>query len=156
MKKKINYILLLLFLFLLLICCYLGFIQIFIKPLYNLQELQTKEWITDLTYNIILGINDKSRYKLIKRKCDFISYWYCYWHFHTKKYTVWIFLHLQNKFSNICKLHIYLYNFENNTILNESMNVNFNDIKTEKINNKIIITCKNNYKQEISYLKVHQ
>ena len=150
-KPRIKNINLLLFFLILIIVLYAIFYSIFILPLSKLHKLQTKQWITDLTNNIVLGVNDHSRYKAINRKCDFISFWYCYWFFHTKKYTAWILFNLQNKFSDNITLSVYLFDFSSNRKIEESITLNFKNVITEKINNILIIRCGEHYRQEIDF-----
>jgi uncharacterized protein YeeX (DUF496 family) len=130
---------------------YAIFYCIFILPQFKLHTLQTKQWITELTENIILGVNDHSRFEAIQRKCDFISFWYTYWFFHTKKYTVWILFNLQNKFSDVITLSVYLFDFSTKQKIEESMILNFKHVITEKKNNLLIIRCGQYYKQDIDF-----
>ena len=147
-KNTANYVFLF---FLIFTVLYLIVYYIFITPLFKVHELQTKQWISDLTDNIVLGVNDKSHFEKINRKCDFISFWYCYWFFQTKQYNAWILFNLKNKFSDEITLNVYLFDFYNNKKTLETVPLKFGNVKTSKINNVLVITCGNNYKQEIDF-----
>jgi len=147
-KNIANYVFLF---FLFFTVVYLILYYIFITPLFKIHELQTKQWISDLTDNIILSVNDKSRFDKINRKCDFISFWYCYWFFQTKQYNAWILFNLKNKFSDEIALNVYLFDFYNNRKTLETVPLKFSNVKTSKINDVLHITCGNNYKQEIDF-----
>jgi hypothetical protein len=136
----------------LIILLYAIFYSIFILPQFKIHELQTKEWITELTENIVLGVNDHSKLKAINRECDFISFWYCYWFFSTKKYTAWILFNLQNKFSDVIMLNVYLFDFSTKQKTVESIPLNFKNLITEQKNNKLIIRCGEHYHQEIDFI----
>jgi len=152
MKIKTIYIKRLIFhLLILFIIIYAIIYYLFILPQFKLYKLQSKPWITDLTENIVLGVNDHSKFKEINRSCDFISFWYCYWFFHTKKYTAWILFNLQNKFSDVIMLNVYLFDFSINRKIEESIPLHFKNVKTEKINNILIIRCGDHYRQEIDF-----
>ena len=141
-----------LFLFLLF---YVVIYYVFFKPLFKTHELQTKEWISELTDNIVLGVNDRSKFEKINRKCDFISFWYCYWFFQTNKYTGWILFNMKNKFSDEISLCVYLYDFVNNKKTTEVVPLKFSNVKTSKNNNTLIINCGNDYKHEMNFLNNH-
>jgi len=134
-----------------LIIVYVIIYWLLLMPLFTLYEYQTKEWITNLTDNIILGVNDYSKFKNIERTCNFISFWYCYWFFQTKRYTVWILFNLQNKFSDTCMLNVYLHDFYKNTTIVDKTPLKFSNVKTSKINDILLIKCGNAYRQEIDF-----
>lgn len=141
------------YIFLVFIVIYAIAYYIIITPMFKAHELQTKEWISELTDNIVLGVNDRTRFSQINRKCDFISFWYCYWFFQTKKYTAWILFNLKNKFDDEIALNVYLYDFYSNTKTLETVSLKFSDVKTSKVGNTLIIKCGNNYKQEMDFVK---
>ena len=141
------------YLFLVFIVIYAIAYYIIITQLFKAHELQTKEWISELTDNIVLGVNDKTRFTQINRKCDFISFWYCYWFFQTKKYTAWILFNLKNKFDDEIALNVYLYDFDSNKKTVETIPLKFSDVKTSKVGNTLLIQCGNSYKQEINFVK---
>jgi hypothetical protein len=115
--------------------------------------LQTKQWIINLTDNLILGVNDKSYfYKVQQTKIDNMSFYYNYFFFHTKKYTVYILFNLNSKFSNSITLNVYLYNFENKTTELSQVILDFNDMQTSKRDDTLIITLGNNYIQTINMI----
>jgi hypothetical protein len=150
-KNKIYWIFLLFIL--LLIILYLAIYYIYIYKLTRLHTLQNKQWITDLTNNLLLGVKDKSYlYKVQNTKIDNISFYYNYFFFHTKKYTLYIVFNLNNKFSNDFTLNVYYYNFENSKTELSQIILNFNDLKTYKDGNTLIITCGNSYTQKINML----
>jgi hypothetical protein len=138
-------------LFVLFILLYIIIYWFFILPIFTIHELQTKSWITELTEDIVLGVNDRSRFQKINRRCDNLSFWYCYWYFHTKRYTGWILFNLQNKFSDTIMLNVYIYDFNSKKTTLEQVPLKFSTLKTEKIDNKLIISCKKNYIQEIDF-----
>ena len=155
MKKKLNknsnIKRLIFFYAILIIILYAIFYSIFILPQFKLYKLQTKKWITDLTENIVLGVNDHSRYKLIKRDCEFISFWYCYWFFSTKKYVAWILFNMQNKFSDVIMLNVYLFDFTTKSKTLDQIPLSFKDVITEKVNNILVIRCGTQFRQEIDF-----
>jgi len=140
-----------LYLIILFIIIYLILYCIFIRPQYKIHELQSKEWITDLTNNMLLGVNDNKIFNKINRKCDFISFWYCYWFFQTKNYTAWILFNLKNKFSDELLLSAYIYDFNTDTKIVDKISLKFSNLKITKENDILFINCGNNYKQEIDF-----
>jgi len=121
-----------------------------VYPLHNLSKYQSKEWIKKLTENLILGINDSAKlYKVRQYEKNIISFWYCFWHFHTEQYTIWSLNHLHNKFSNKAVIRIYYYDFSNKIHKQSFLEIDFTEIKTFMDQEKIIIRYKNNYIQEI-------
>lgn len=125
---------------------------LFFRPVFKLQEYQNKKWITDLTHKIMLGVNDKSKFADIGRVCNFISFWYCYWFFHTEKYTIWILFNLQNKFSGTIVLNFYVYDFSNDALIKDQVVLDFNNLKTrEKSDGIIVIELDDAYYQEIDF-----
>jgi len=117
----------------------------------RLHTLQTKQWITNLTDNLILGVKDREYlYKVQQNKIDNISFYYNYFFFHTKKYTIYAILNLNNKFSNNITLSVYLYNFENNNNDLSQIILNFNDLKTTKEGDTLIIRLGDYYIQKIN------
>ena len=132
------------------ICAYL----IFIKPIYRLHEIQTKKWMHDLTKIMVCGLNDKSLYNDIRVDGNNVSFWYCYWFFHTKKYTIWVLFNLNNKNSNDATINVYSYNHDTRRITNEKMIINFENIQTRKTGDEdgeIIIEYNDNYVQHINF-----
>jgi len=103
------------------ICIYL----IFIRPIYRLHKLQTKEWIHELTNILICGVNDKKLYDDIRVDGRNITYWYCYWFFNTKQYTIWVLFNLHNKNSNAATINVYSYNNDTHRVTKDNMTVNF-------------------------------
>lgn len=150
-NKKLNIKRLIIFCIILIIILYTIFYRIFILPQFKLYKLQSKQWITDLTENIVLGVNDHSKYKLIKRDCDFISFWYCYWFFNTKRYSAWILFNLKNKFSDVIMLNVYVFDFMTKTKSLEQIPLSFKELITEKVNNVLVIRCGTQYRQEIDF-----
>jgi hypothetical protein len=121
-----------------------------VYPLHNLSPYQNKDWIKELTENLVLGKNDPSRlHKVRQYEKNIISFWYGYWFFHTKQYTVWGVMHLKNKFSKQGSVKIYYYDFSNKTHRYSTLDIDFSKIETFKKDGKIIIQYKNNYLQEI-------
>jgi len=119
-------------------------------PMHDLSKYQNKKWIKELTENLILGINDpKKLYKIRQYKENILSFWYSYWFFHTKQYTIWGAIHLKNKFSKKGNLRLYYYDFLKNEIKNSALEIDFSEIQTYLNNNKITIKCNENYIQEI-------
>ena len=133
-----------------LILLYAIFYWTFFTPIFVLHEYQNKQWITDLTKNIILGVKNPSKFVNIQRVFHFLSFWYCYLHFHTEKYTIWVLFNLQNKFTNSIILNFYLYDFTHDAIIKEQVELNFNDLIThETESGTLIIQLGDSYFQEI-------
>jgi len=127
---------------------------LFIRPLFYSQEYQTKEWITDLTRHILLGVNDPSQFEKINRVYRFLSFWYCYSFMHTQKYTVWVLFNLQNKFTNIIMLNVYAYDIMDNIVIKEQVPLNMHDLKIVETNaNVFMIQLGNEYRQVIDFTK---
>ena len=121
-----------------------------VYPLHNLTPYQNKEWIKTLTENLFLGINDPAKlYKIKQYEKNIISFWYCFWHFHTEQYMIWNLTHLHNKFSNKGVIRTYYYDFTNKIHNQSFFDIDFTEIKTFIKDEKIIIQYKNNYIQEI-------
>lgn len=131
------------------ICVYL----LFVKPIYKLHELQTKEWISNLTEIMIKGVNNKKLFNEINVNGDNISFWYCYWFFETKKYTIWVLFNLTNKNSSDTNINMYSYNHTTGNVISEKITVNFDDIKTYNLKDDLIIDCDGKYKQYINFKK---
>lgn len=120
---------------------------------YKLHESQNKNWMSDLTDIIILGINNRELYSKINRDGKNISFWYVYWFFHTKTETIWILANMRNKFSSSIQLNMYRYNIEKNNIISESINFDMNDINIVKKENNLILNFKNMYEQKINLIE---
>jgi len=148
-KLWISYIVQCMFIIILL---YVIFYWFFIRPNFFLHEYQDKQWITDLTKNIVLGVKDPSKFANIQREYYFLSFWYTYMHFHTEKYTIWVLFNLQNKFSNIIVLNVYLYDFQNDAIIKDQIELNFNNLQTfETEMGSLVIQLGDSYYQEIDF-----
>lgn len=151
-KKNIKYWIFSLII-LLIIILYLVIYFMYIFTISRLHTLQNKQWITNLTDNLILGIKDKSYlYKVQETKIDNISFYYNYLFFHTKKYTIYILFNLNNKFSNNITLNVYYYDFDNKKTELSQIVLDLNNLKTDKKDNTLIITCGNSYIQKINMI----
>lgn len=139
-----------LLLFLILIIIYFAVYILWVFPLHDLSKYQNKLWIKNLTTDLVLGINDPQRlYKIRQYEKNILTYWYCYWFFNTKQYTIWGVMHLKNKFSTKGNLRIYYYDFLKNESNKTVLEIDFTQIKTFLHNNKINIRHETNYIQEI-------
>jgi hypothetical protein len=149
-KQTKNY---LFFLFLFLFIFYVSIYFIYIYSLSRLHHLQTKPWITELTDNLILGIKDQTYlYKVQQSNIKNISFYYNYFFFHTKKYSIFVLFNLNNKYSDSITLNVYLYNFEKNTSELSQSVLDFNDLKTSKEGDILFITLGNSYSQKINMI----
>ena len=130
------------------ICIYL----IFIRPIYKLHELQTKEWMYDLTKIMICGLNNRDLYNDLRVDGRNISFWYCYWFVHTKKYTIWVLFNLNNKNSKDAVINVYSVNHNTRRVTNDNLVVNFDNIRTRNTDNdEIIIEFGNKFVQTIDF-----
>jgi hypothetical protein len=113
--------------------------------------LQTKEWATTLITNTVLGVKDSSYlYKIQKSKIDNLSFYYNYFFFQTRKYTIFILINLNNQYSQNIPLNVYLYNFETKTSeLNETI-LDFDKLQTSKQGDTLHITCGDSYIQKLN------
>jgi hypothetical protein len=147
-SKKINKYLLSL---LIVILLYLVIYFVYLYPLSRLHMLQTKEWTNTIFENTILGVKDKSfLYKIQKSKIDNISFYYNYFFFHTRKYTIFVLFNLNNQYSKNIPLNVYLYNFETKTTdLNQTI-LNFDDLQTSKQGDVLYTTCGDSYIQKLN------
>jgi len=148
MKSKQNqFVLPIVFIILL----YLVIYVVYIYPLSKLQQLQTKEWATTIIKNTVLGVKDKSYlHKIQNTKIDNISFYYNYFFFHTKKYTIVVLFNLHNQYSNNITLNAYLYNFETKTTeLNKTI-LDFDDLHTSEDGDTLHITCGDSYIQKLN------
>jgi hypothetical protein len=102
---------------------------------------------------MIKGVNNKKLFNEINVNGDNISFWYCFWFFQTKKYTIWVIFNLINKNSSDTNINMYSYNHTTGNIINEKITVNFDDIKTYKLKDDLIIDCDGKYKQYINFKK---
>jgi len=151
-KTNIGYFILCFLIFIIII--YLTIYFLYIHPLSKLHNIQTKEWIVDFTNKIVLGIkNHDYLYKIQNTKINNVSFYYNYFFFHTKKYTLFTLFNIKNKFSNEITLNVYLYDFENKTTDLNQLTLNLNELKTSKINNNLIITCGDAYIQKINMIE---
>lgn len=123
--------------------------KLWVYPLRNLHILQTKEWITDLTKTLVLGAKDPSKLASLGYSKNDISFWYCYWYLHTKRYTIWVLFQRQNKFNDRINTSIYLYDFETGNTLESIIPVRFKDLETFEENGVLRIRCKDVYEQHI-------
>lgn len=153
MKKKIvNNNIIFVYTFILLVILFCITYYYFIYPLNNLVNYQSKEWIEDLTNSLILGGTDNNQLKqLTKYEINEISFLYYFFLFNTTKYTIWIIFNLYNKFSKKGNLVCYYYNFETNKYNKSILPVDFNNLKTTKVNRKLFIEYLSNYSQEIDF-----
>lgn len=130
------------------ICIYL----IFVRPIYSLHNIQTKEWMHELTTIMICGLNYRKLYDTVRVDGRNISFWYCYWAFDTKKYTIWVLFNLHNKNSNDATINVYSYNNDTHSVTNNKMKVNFENITTRKTDDDtIIIQYNKNYTQYVNF-----
>ena len=135
----------------LIIVLYVGVYFGYIYPISRLHQLQTKEWATTLIENTILGVKDHSYlHKIHQSKIDDISFYYNYFFFHTRKYTIYVVFNLNNKYSTKMPLNVYLYNFETNTTDLHQTILNFDDLKTSKHGDTLHITCGDSYVQHLN------
>ena len=153
MKSKKNIITLAIFIIVLSILFFSIYWFIIHCSLYKIHKGQSKEWMSDLTDVMILGLNNRDLYSKIYRDGKNISFWYVYWFFNTKKETIWILSNLRNKFSSIITFNIYVYNYETNKITSDHIDINFEDIQTYKENNTLILKLKNIYIQTINLIE---
>lgn len=137
--------------FLIFIILYLIIYYLYIYPLSRLQEFQTKEWAATIIKNTVLGVKDRSYlHKIQNTKIDNISFYYNYFFFHTKKYTIFVVFNLHNQYSNNITLNVYLYNFEtNSTDVNQTI-LDFNDLQTYERGDTLHITCGDSYIQKLN------
>jgi len=125
----------------------------YIYPVSRLQDLQTKEWIVNLTDNFMLGVKDERYlYKVRQTKIDGVSFYYNYFFFHTDKYTIYTLFNLNNKFSNNITLNVYLYNFESRHAEMSQIVLDFNDLKARKENDTLIVQLGDAYIQKINMI----
>jgi hypothetical protein len=130
------------------ICIYL----IFIRPIYKLHELQTKEWMYDLTKIMICGLNNRDLYNDIRVDGRNISFWYAYWFVNTKKYTIFVLFHLNNKNSKDALINVYSVNHNTRRVTNDKLVVTFDNIRTRNTDNdEIIIEVDNKFVQTIDF-----
>jgi hypothetical protein len=120
---------------------------------YKIHEGQNIKWMSDLTDVMILGLNDRKLYSKIDRDGKNITFWYVYWFFNTKHETIWILIHLRNKFSSSVAFNIYNYNHETKQTTNEIIDINMEYIQTIKENNTLIIKIKDIYIQTINLIE---
>jgi hypothetical protein len=147
-KRLANNILVLLLIF---IVIYFVIYYFYVYPISRLHTLQTKEWISDFTDKIILGAKDRSfLYKISSSPIDNISFYYNYFFFHTKKYTIYVLENLNNKYSNKITLNVYLHNFETGKNELSQVILNMDDMKTSKQGDTLMITCSKSYIQKIN------
>ena len=128
------------------------YVNICQRLLYKVDTLQTKKWMSDLTDNMILGINNRKLYSNINRDGKIISCWYLFWIFNTKNETIMVAIVLKNKFSKEVIFIVSSYNHETNKFLNDSSYSNFDNIQTSKKGNTITINLNNIYIQETNIL----
>jgi len=132
---------------------YLVIYFMYINTLSRLHTVQTKKWIIEMTDNIILGVKNRSNlYKVQQTKIYNISFYYNYFFFHTKKYTLYTLFNLNNKLSNSVVLNVYLYNFEKNATEQSQITLNFDEMKTTKEGNDLIIQLGKSYMQRINMI----
>ena len=152
MKKKVNNLFILKIIFMFVILYYIITYYYYLYPLYNLEDYQSKEWIEELTNSLILGATDNNQLKnLTKYEINDISFLYYFFLFNTKKYTIWIIFNLNNKFSSKGNLVFYYYNFEKKTHHKNILPVDFNNLKTTKVNRTLLIQYLSNYSQMIDF-----
>lgn len=151
-KFKHNLTALLFSLFLLVLTVYLIIYFYYVYPLYNLSTIQTKDEIYQITVDLVLGSTDPSRLKKITNyDKNYISFFYTYFIFNSKKYTIWCTSHKNNKFSNGGSIVLYYCNHETGNTEDDKLYINFDDIVTYEKNRIIYIHYLDNYKQEIDF-----
>lgn len=121
--------------------------------LYKAHKGQDTKWMSDLTDNIILGVNNRELYKNINRDGTDITFWYNYWGINTTTETIFILAHLKNKFSSVFTFNIYAYNHETDINTKESIDIDFKDIQTSKDKDTITIRLKDLYIQTFNLLE---
>lgn len=146
-KQIINSIILII---IIIIILYFVVYIIWVYPMNNLSKYQDKPWIKKIREDLILGIKDPKRlYNIRKYEKNILTFWYCYWFFHTKRYTIWAMYHLKNKFSTKGVIRLYYYDFLTKENKMTILDIDFTEIKTFSKGDKIIIMHNDNYKQEI-------
>jgi len=132
------------------IICYLVIYYLVVYPMHDLSKYQDKAWIKKITEDLIVGISDPERLKKVRNyEKNILSFWYSYWYFHTKQYTIWAAIHIRNKFSNKATIRIYYYDFLNKEHKNSNIDIDFREVKTFILDDKIIIQHPH-YLQEIN------
>ena len=119
---------------------------------YSAHDSQTKEWMSDVTDVIILGLKDRTLYSKLNRDGENISFWYVYWFIHTDKETTWVLANLRNKFSPEILFNIYNYNIETKHIAHEGVTISFKDIQVSKKDNTLNLKLKDIYEQTINLI----
>ena len=99
----------------------------------------------------MLGINNRQLYNTINRDGTNISFWYCYWFFETPNESIWVLFNLQNKFTDILVLNVYIYDHKLQNLKKQSINLKFSEIVTKKQNDKLYIISGERYFQEIDF-----
>jgi hypothetical protein len=88
------------------------------------------------TENMLLGAKTPEYLHRVispqKYPIESLSFWYCYWYFHTDRYTVFIMFHLKNKFSDRMMLNVYLYDFVNKTTQKSQIPLKFKEMAITK------------------------
>jgi hypothetical protein len=144
---------LILFITLLIIIIVITYFYLLNLLCYKLHEVQTTQWISDLTDVMILGLNNRQLYSKINRDATNISFWYVYWFFKTNNETIWILANMRNKFSSLIQFNIYKYNTETNQLLTEIVKIDMNDIVVMKNNNTLTLKLKDIYEQNINFIE---
>lgn len=136
-----------------LVVIYATIYYIWISPLMRIHNLQTHKWMRDLTTTLILGAKDKQRLNQIRPdSTNQISYWYVYWFVHTKQYTGWCLMNIQNKFSDSMIVTAFMYDFQNNKNQVVQRKIKFSELKTYQIDdNRLVIEGGQLYRQVIDF-----
>jgi hypothetical protein len=141
-------------LFVLIIIIYLMLYIIFIYPLYNLSIIHSKDEIVKLTQQLFLGVNDSKHFKDVRNyEINDITFYYLYYFFQSKTYTIWCLFNRHNKFSKNGTLLLYYYNHHTKHTELDTLHIDLKHYKTYTENGILHIQYLNNYKQEIDFTK---
>jgi hypothetical protein len=133
---------------------YIAIYYAYLYPLHKLHELQTKEWMIEMTDHVILGVNDTRLLKWVSNTdIDNISFFYTYFYFHTKQYTTYILFNKPSKHTDQIVLNIYGYDFDKNRAFSDRIPLKMSDVKTYKTGDELHIVCGNSYVQKINMVE---
>ena len=142
------------YLFALILILYLILYIIFVYPLYNLSIIHSKDEIVKLTNQLFLGANDAKYLKAVRNyEINDITFYYLFYLFQSKTYTIWCHIQRHNKFSQNGDIVLYYYNHTTKHSDVDIFNIDFKFYKTYTENGILHIQYLNNYKQEIDFTK---
>lgn len=135
-----------------LVAVYIALYFVFVYPLSRLHIAgQSKEWVTEIFTNTILGAKDEAYLQKIRKgKIKNLSLYYNYFFLHTARYTIFVLCNLHTQYSDAVSLNVYYYDFEHKTNHKDQLVLDFRDLETSKSGDTLLVTFGDAFVQKLN------